>query len=207
MAAPAVGPNPGTDAQCRKRCLFGRLHDHGISGGQRRGELPRLHQHGVVPRNDLSDYPDGLMARVTKKVAVNRNRFPLNLIGPSREIAITSDCLGDIQSLCNGNGFTVVEGLEAGKFIAIVLDKIGENVEQAPPLRRVHLPPRPCLKRCSRCVDCLIYINGIGRGNLADFLTCGRIDRCESLPGCACDPAIVDQKLIRWCGDAGLCVC
>ena len=70
-----------------KRRLLGGLHHDGVAGGQRRRELPRLHQHREIPGNDLPDHADRLMPRVAEVIAVDRNGLALNLVGPAREIA------------------------------------------------------------------------------------------------------------------------
>ena len=58
------------DAQRGQRRLLRRLHHHGVAGGQRRGQLPGLHQHGEIPGNDLPHHADRLDA------ACSRNKSP-----------------------------------------------------------------------------------------------------------------------------------
>ena len=75
MAAPAVGPKPGSDvdhaggkagfddefadAQCAERRLLGGLEDDRVAGRQRRAEFPRLHEQREIPRDDLAETPTG----------------------------------------------------------------------------------------------------------------------------------------------------
>ena len=65
------------DAQRGERRLFGRLHHNGIAGCQRRRQLPSLHQQGKIPRDDLANHADRFVARVSKVIAVHRDRFTL----------------------------------------------------------------------------------------------------------------------------------
>ena len=40
------------------RCLFGRLHHHGVAAGERGADLPRHEQQRQVPRADHRDDPE-----------------------------------------------------------------------------------------------------------------------------------------------------
>ena len=53
-----------------KRCLLGRLENHGIAGGQRRRQLPDRHEDGEVPRNDLSHDAQGFVEMIGDRVVV-----------------------------------------------------------------------------------------------------------------------------------------
>ncbi len=55
-----------------KRRLLGGLHDDGVAGGQRRSQLPRLHQQREIPGNDLPDHADRLVPRVAEIIAADR---------------------------------------------------------------------------------------------------------------------------------------
>jgi predicted small secreted protein len=48
----------GEEQRGQRRGL-GRLEDHGVAAGQRRGDLPREHQQREVPRDDLAATPSG----------------------------------------------------------------------------------------------------------------------------------------------------
>ena len=117
------------DAQRGKRRLLCRLHHNGVSGGQRRSEFPCLHQHGKVPGNDLSDHADGFMPGVAEVVAVNGDGLPLNLVGPPREVTVTSNRRGDIDGFRHGNRLAVIQGFETCKPVGMLFDQVGEAVE------------------------------------------------------------------------------
>ena len=55
------------DAQGGQRRLLGGLHDHRVAARQGWTPLPRQHQKGEVPRNDLADDADRLPQRVATK--------------------------------------------------------------------------------------------------------------------------------------------
>ena len=56
------------DAQ---RSLLGGLEHHAVAGGQGRGEFPRGHQQGEVPRDDLADHAQRFVEVVGRGVFVD----------------------------------------------------------------------------------------------------------------------------------------
>ena len=60
------------DAQRGQRRLLGGLHHHCVAGGQRRRQLPRLHQQREIPGNDLPHHAHRLVPRVAEIIAADR---------------------------------------------------------------------------------------------------------------------------------------
>ncbi len=180
--------------------MLSRLHHHRVAGSQRRGQLPRLHQHGVVPGNDLPYYSDRLMPGVAKEVPIDGNCLALNLVGPACKIAIAGNGLSDIDSLGNRKRLAVVECFQPGQFVCVRFDQISQTVQQSPALGCAHLTPGPCKRRPCR-FHCLIHIGRIGLGYLADFVPSGRIDGGEGFARFTGNPAIVDEQPVHPWGD------
>ncbi len=176
--------------------MLGRLHHDSVTGGQCRGKLPCLHQHRIIPGNDLSHDPHRLVPCVAEEFAIYGNRLSLNLVCPSSEIAIASDRLRNIHGLSHGKRLAVVKGLQPRQFVGMFFDQVCKTVKQPSPLRCAHLPPR-AFERRSCCLNGLLDVGLVGFGNLADLLACRGIDCCEGPAGLAGDPAVVDQELCR----------
>ncbi len=119
-----------SDPKRRQRRLLGGLHHHRISGGQRGRQLPRQHQHGKIPGDDLSHHAYGLMPGITEVLAVDGDCLAVNFIRPSREIAEARDRGRNIHRLRHRDRLAVVERLDPGQLISICLDEIGETVQQ-----------------------------------------------------------------------------
>jgi len=186
-----------SDPQRAERRLLGRLHYHRVSRGQCRGELPGLHQHGEVPGDDLSHHADRFQARVTEIVAVDRNGLALNLIRPSGEITVAADGGGDVDGFGHAKRLSVVERLQARQLIGVLLDQVGQAIEQPSSFGCGRLPPSPSLERGAGRFDGPLHVNCVGFGDLTDLLAGGGIDGGESFAGFAWDPAIINQKLRR----------
>src|SRR5579864_7644452 len=71
------------DAESRERRLLGRLHDDRAACRQGGTPLPRQHEQGKVPRDNLPDDADRLPEGVRKEAAANRHGFPFDLVGPT----------------------------------------------------------------------------------------------------------------------------
>src|SRR5690606_14662169 len=75
------------EVQDRRRGLLGGLEHDAVAGGQRRGELPRRHEDGEVPRDDLSDDAERLVEVVRDQVFLDLRQAAFLRAGGGREVA------------------------------------------------------------------------------------------------------------------------
>ena len=158
-AAPAVSPKPVTmlttpsgkpgfldqfaEAQRRERRLLGRLQHDGAAGRQRRRQLPGRHHQREVPGDDLADDADRLAQRVGVPVAGARDRDGLAVQArrPARHVAEHVDRALHVAVAGIGDRLAVVERLEFGELVGMLLEEIAEA------------PDEPRRARPARCVD------------------------------------------------------
>ena len=181
-------------AQGRQRRLLGRLEDDGAACGQRRAPFPRLHQRGEVPGDDLADHADRLVPRVAKVIALDRDGFAVNLVCPTRVIAVAFARHGQVDVEGIAIGLAVVQRFEGRQLLAICFDEIGKPVKQAATFRGVHLRPRTGFKRLAGCLDRQVHIRLFPLGNLADDLAGGRVYGRECFPRGAILPFAADKE-------------
>ena len=129
MAAPAVGPNPGsmlttpsgnpastinspmrsaTEGVCSAGFIT-TVFPVASAGASFHASI----SIGKVPGDDLSHHADRLMPGVAEEVAVDGDGLAVNLVGPSGEIAEAADRRRHVHRLRHGNGLAVVQGFEA----------------------------------------------------------------------------------------------
>ena len=161
--------------------------------GQHRRQLPRGHQQGEVPGDDLGADPDRLAARVAEDVAGgDRDRLALDLGRPAGEVAEVVDGGGDV-ALGGRQRLAVVERLELGELVAVCLDQLGQAPDQGGALRRVDLRPGS-LERLARRRGGAIDVLGARLRHLADRLARGGVDRGEGAPVGGLEPLLADQQ-------------
>src|SRR5262249_54267349 len=112
------------------------------------------------------------MPRIAEVVACNWYGFALDLVGPSRVVAVTSNYGSQIAGTGNFVGFPVVQSLQTGQFITILLDQIGESVKQLASVCGRHFTPGTGVESRPRSFYRPIDINRIRLRHSADFLTC-----------------------------------
>ena len=144
------------------------------------------------------------MPRVAEIISRNGNGFALDLVGPTRVVAIAADGQRQVGGLGDVIGLAVVEGFEPGQFIGVFLNQIGQPVEQLSAFRGRHPAPGPLFKSRPRGVDRLVHIRRIGFRHGADFLAGRGVDGGKGLPRSAFHPLVVDEKLRRPDGDLRL---
>ena len=62
------------EAPRSERCLLGRLQEHRVPGGERRGDLPGREQQRIVPGHDAGHRPDGLLHDEGELLRLDRRR-------------------------------------------------------------------------------------------------------------------------------------
>lgn len=132
-----------------------------------------------------------LWPRVVEHVWVDVDGLALDLVCPTSVIPYATDGSSDV-SPCQGNGLSVVQGLDGGKEVGILLQEISQLQEHDTPLLWRCLSPLAleCFPgRGDGKVD--IYLGGLADG--ADDLFGGRVDDLDLLLILALDPFIVDE--------------
>ncbi len=189
-----------------------------ITCGKSRCQLPCLHEHWKVPRNNLSTNTHWFVpeTRVFNHIVakhwpqlgsvslpsngevwtVNRDRLPVVLVGPTGVIAIALD--GQVQINVEGlrEWLAIVQGLQRGDVIAVSLNEVRKLKQQAASLRCIHFAPRRTQSEgLARSFRSLVHICLVPFLHLRDDLLSGGVDRRECLAGDALDELIVDEDL------------
>ncbi len=135
-------------AQRRQRGEFGRLEHHGVSHGERGGNLPGQHQEREVPRDDLPDHSHRLPV----------GQLLLHELGPAGMVIEVARHQRHVDVAGFPDRLAVVERLQDGKEPAVLLNLPGDGVEVAGPAVPAEGPPvrlrlagrRPPPDRCRR---------------------------------------------------------
>lgn len=132
-----------------------------------------------------------LVASVVEHVGGNVESLSLNLVGPATVVADASNNSADITS-GHGDGLAVVQRLDSGEKVEVLLGEIGELEHQAATLAGSNLSP------C--CVESLA---GSGNGQIdillgtfadrGDDLLGGGVDDLELLLVDTLDPLVVNE--------------
>ena len=112
-----------------ERGLLSGLDDNGVTGGNGGSNLPRPHEDGEVPRDDLTAHTNGFMARVGEGLGVGVDGLAVDLVGPAGVVAKAADGVGQV-GLRHGEGLAVVEGLDGRESAEIALHEVGELSDQ-----------------------------------------------------------------------------
>ena len=167
------------EGECRERGRLCGLEHDGVAARQCGGDLPREHEQGEVPRDDLASDPVGLLAVAGVGELVRPARVVEEVRGDQRDV--------DVAGLANR--LAVVEGLEHGEFAGALLDDARDAVEVLRALATGHLGPRVLVRRTRR-LDRALDICGTSVGDLAqdlfgrgvDGLEGGAVDGLDEIP-------------------------
>ena len=148
-----------------ERGELGRLEDHGVAGGQGRGELPGLQHERGVPRRDEAGDADRLAVDVVDLGAGDLHGVVELGHDQVREEA---EVLGRAQGLALGlgDGQAGVEGFQFGEPGLLGFDGVGDPVQDAGAFAGLHLRPRAVGERFAGGgdgeVDVLLLAGGGG---------------------------------------------
>ena len=123
-----------------QRGLLSRLHDDGVAGGDGGANLPRPHEQGEVPGDDLAAHANGLVAGVGQRVGVGVDDLAVDLVGPA---AVVSEAAGGVGDVGQGHGqrLSVVQSLNTGEGLRVLLKQVRELGQHAAALGRGDLCP------------------------------------------------------------------
>lgn len=118
-----------TGVQTGEGGLLGGLEDDGVTGGNGGGDLPRPHEEGEVPGDDLTADTNGLVTGVGEGLGVGVNSLTVDLVGPAGVVTEAAQSVGQVD-LGHGEGLAVVEGLNGGDSINVALNQVGQLVQE-----------------------------------------------------------------------------
>ena len=126
----------------------------------------------------------------------------MDLVGPAGVVAEAVDHQRQVAVAALADRLAVVERLELGQLVDVLLDQVGELVHQPAAVAGVHLAPGAGVERLARGLDGQVDVGGVPLGDLGDDLLGGRVDRRERLAAGAVAPLAVDQHLgLKRAGD------
>ncbi|EAQ00328.1 carR [Janibacter sp. HTCC2649] len=129
------------DSQDRRGRLLGRLEDDAVAGRERGSELPRRHEDGEVPRDDLTDDAEGLVEVVGHRVVVDLGDPALLGADASSEVAEVVDRERKVGGEGLADRLAVLPGLEHGELLEVLLEPVGDLEQDVAPLRRRRATP------------------------------------------------------------------
>ena len=184
-------------AQRAERRLLGDLEDDGAAGRQARPQLPGRHEQREVPGDDLADDADGLAHRVGQEIIGHRpgNGRAGHLGGPAAHVAEHVRGQGHVGDAGDGDGLAVVDRLELGEFLQILVDQLGQLPHQLAALGAGHARPRTFVEGAARRRDGTVDVLLVGLGDLGQHGPGrGVVDR-KGLARGGGDPLAIDQEL------------
>src|SRR5262249_57296969 len=117
------------------------------------GELPRGHQEGEVPRDDLATDADRLPQREVEVVGIGGVRLAVDLGDPAGVVAERRRGARDVDVPALGEGLPVVERLELRELVPVRLDQLRDAKEDPLALRRTHADPGAVVEGAPRGPD------------------------------------------------------
>ncbi len=153
-----------------RRELRGLQHD-GVAARQRRRDLPRQHEQREIPRDDLADDADRLVA----------GELRIEQLGPARVVVEVACRERHVDVARLADRLAVVHRFEHREQARVFLDPARDRVQVAGP--RVGRQRLPCGKRLLRRADRGIHIILRAIGDARDHLRRRRVDDVERLSG------------------------
>jgi hypothetical protein len=137
----------------------------------------------------------GLFPDVVEGIWAGVDNLALDLVGPAGIVPQTANASTDV-SFGHGNGLSIIQRLASGEFVEILLEEVGELVEQLPALLRCHLFPFAIESlACGRNSNVDILLGGLL--HRADDRLVGGVDDFEGLSVDGLDPFTVDEAIIQ----------
>ena len=183
------------ERQRRERRLARRLDDHGVAAREGGRHLPRRQEQRKIPRHDGGDDADRLAQGVGEVVALDRNRFAVDLVGPSRVILKALRRRGQFDLARFEDRLAVVERLEPRNLVRLLHELVADLPHQAAAFARRQLAPGP-VERRPRGGDGGVHVALLGGGDRGDDLFGRRIDDLERLARRRVAPFAVDEELL-----------
>ena len=181
--------------QDRRRGLLGGFEDDRVARGQRRSELPDGHQDREVPRDDLADDAERLVEVIGDGVVVDlATASPPARGSRPAKYRKWSTANGMSALSVSRIGLPLSHDFGDGDRLEILLDAVGDLVQDHGALGRGRLAPRRCRRVCG--IQCPIDISLVGAGHLAEHLAGDRCGVFEVSALCGSDPLAADVVVV-----------
>ncbi len=171
--------------------LLGRLEDDAVAGGERGGELPRRHEDGEVPRDDLPDDAERLVEVVGHRVVVDLGDSALLRADASGEVAEVVDRQRKVGGEGLADRLAVLPGLEDGELLEVLLQPVGDLEQDVAPLGRRRATP--CVLGVRRGLDGGVDVGCLAAGHRDERLAVDGRDVLERLAVLGWDPLAADE--------------
>ena len=158
--------------------LFSGLDDNSVTASDGWANLPCPHEQWEVPWDDLSAHTNGLALDVVEGIGGGVHDLALDLVCPAAVVSQAAGAHADVD-LGHVDGLAVVEGLNRGEELDVLLEEICERDKVLATVLWSLLPPW--------ALECLA---GCRYGNV-DVLLCGLVD-------------LASHALVRWVDDIEL---
>ena len=80
------------------------------------------------------------MSCVCKSIGVSVDNLSLDLVGPASVVSQAASNHADVN-FCHADGLTIVEGLDSGQEVCVLLDQVGKVDQQLAPVLWCLLSP------------------------------------------------------------------
>ena len=158
---------------------------------------------GKFHGNDLADDADRFVPRVAEVLALDGDGLAVDLVGPAGVVAVGLDGQRQVGVERIAVGLAVVERFEGGQLFLVLLDEVGELVEQPAAFGGAHLRPGAFLEGLAGGLDGEIDVGLVALGDLADGLAGGGVEGGEGLAGDAVEPFAADEQRLLLVPDLG----
>ena len=158
-----------------ERSLLSGLDDDCAAGGDGRANLPCPHEQWEVPWDDLRADTDWFLLQVVEGVGCGVDDLALDLVGPAAVVSQAADTHADVD-LGHVGGLAIVESLNGGEELSVLLEEVGERAKQLATVLWSHLSPW-AIESLACCGDGNVDILLGGLRNLAGHaLVCWVVD-------------------------------
>ena len=215
LADPAAGPENEVDdafrnagflqemgqADRRQWCHVGRLHDDGVAGRERRGDLPAHLEEWIVPRPDEPAHADRLVNDPAPDVRVAGVDCPLGLL--AGEPGVVAEDAGHVAHIpaTLTHRLARVQRLLAGDRLEVAIEEAGDPLQEFAALARRRRRPCPYVEGPPGGPDRGLHLLVRRDVDLRDDCGVRRIDDLAAFPGGAGNPGAVDEEARH--GDLG----
>ena len=162
---PCLGGESG-EVKGAERRVLGGFDNHGIAGGQGRGDLPAEHGDGIVPRQDRSDDSAGHFRHPAPPVGA----LQIASVIAGDEVGAQSEVRGDVGNVfldAAEGDLSGFDAVEIGDLFGVGFDEVGEATQHAGSQLRI-VDPVGFVEGGACCGDRLIELLLARRGEAAD---------------------------------------
>ena len=166
---------------------LGGLEDDGVAAREGRGDFPRGHEEGEVPRDDLPG--DAERARRLAGEGI------LQLVGPAGVVEEVRGNQRQVEVAGFLDGLAAVEGFEDGELAGFLLDDARDAVEVFAALAGGELGPDAVVGGTGG-LHGAVHVHVVGEGDLRELLLGGGVEGGEVFARVRRDELAPDEELV-----------